>query len=644
MKTLQLRNSANRYFILYAIGILIAGWFLAHYVICYFDGPMLMPHDPGQHLFTSFYFSENTSFFPVPRIETETDWSIFPYGFDHTFLHWSFERDYFYTFFSSIFGIGPWFQTYFLLSTLLTAVASFLLLRPEHGPLRAAIVGFAVSFGNVYSIRKFPLHIPHSCVHWCVLGILVDYLLVRTWIKHRRLPVWLIIVRSALLILCLGLDLGYMAGYSITSFVLAASWIAVTAVYRGVKSTTPVTDSIENYLSNQLQWASSHRTVVSILLVTLLIATWLYLPLAFQISRSAKTYDFTGLHVYKQWESPLRLLVPYLPGFNPTTTGNLFSDKGENWGFHFSPGLSFVLLAALGLATARRKLLIVVPFLVLFVLFVTFHPVKFPSLNFLPWFTFSRIPGRATAMFPIILAIFALQIPRFETLKTALKIAVIMLFGLSSVEFVTAQSIIISENFCNRRQATFIPDDSFFELMREIRATPGQAILEWPFAITPRNPSMSIYFNRVGSSFQMAIFHGKKTIGTHVGRTVTDRLRPVISAGWPRLFLREDKKERYPERQSRDFNKPEWEFFEKFYQLNDFCGILLYPDMLPEETVQGMIDRFGPPVAESSFIGGPGKMLFFPKSEEARLLQDPEKGRSLRLPRERTDDSVRETD
>ena len=86
-------------------------------------------------------------------------------------------------------------------------------------------------------------------------------------------------------------------------------------------------------------------------------------------------------------------------------------------------------------------------------------------------------------------------------------------------------------------------------------------------------------------------------------------------------------------RQRRDFVAGEWEFFSSFFKLNDFCGILLFPDLLPRETVDGFHRRFGKAQAEAELSPGPGPVEFIPKPREWRKLVDPVAGRSLKLRR-----------
>lgn len=53
--------------------------------------------------------------------------------------------------------------------------------------------------------------------------------------------------------------------------------------------------------------------------------------------------------------------------------------------------------------------------------------------------------------------------------------------------------------------------------------------------------------------------------------------------------------------------------FYRFFQLNDFAGINLYVDLLPENCVQEFYKHFGNAVLETT-VPGAGKVKFIPKS------------------------------
>jgi hypothetical protein len=64
--------------------------------------------------------------------------------------------------------------------------------------------------------------------------------------------------------------------------------------------------------------------------------------------------------------------------------------------------------------------------------------------------------------------------------------------------------------------------------------------------------------------------------------------------------------------------------------LNDFCGLLIYPDLLAPETVRTIHEFAGPPVAETTYPGV-GRMEFIPKSVAWRAMVDRARGKTVRL-------------
>lgn len=609
--------------LVYTLAAVLLTAALALLVVRHFGGPMIYPLDGGTYGFASFYFSQNVTWLPFPRLAFETDWSVYPYGVNHAFLHWAFEREIFTAWLTALFGPGPWFQVYFLLSTLTAALGTFFILRREVGDLRAAFVGIAVSFCNYYAIMKFVIHIPYACVHWLTLGIVVDYVLVRRQWRREPWSARLVAARVALLFLGLGLEPGYVAGFSLVSFSVTVAWILLSAL---VRWRWRLLEGAAAAARELWHTARRHRTQVAVLGAIALLAAWTFVPLCFQLVRSSRPFDFPRAGVVSRWESPYRLLLPIVPGFESMQA--TFEDRGENYGFHFSPGLSFVVLALLGLALGRRRLAVVVPYLVFFLLCLAFRP-ELPTLKVFPWFQFARTAGHATCIFPVLLMIFFLNLPRWRELPKWARATAAAAGALFVVELVVAYGLITDwrTNF-----QYFQPDAAFQEVMAQIRTAPGEAVLEWPFVIFPSKGDFDVFFGRLGGTSQIAQFHHKKSVGAYFGRMPPDGLSEIRASGFQYLFLPEDVPMK-SRRQRRDFMPEEWDFLERFVQYNSFAGVLLYTDFLPAATVAGFYERFGPPTASASFYPQAGKIEFIPKKEAWRRLEDPGKAAALELRR-----------
>lgn len=615
-----------------ALGLVL----LAVFVVRDLGSARFYPLDPGQYHFTSEYFSRNVSWWPIPRLALVTDWSFYPYGLNHAFLHWAFERDLFVTLLSwAGGGAGPWLQLYFLLTTAVTAAGLYWILRAEAGPRRAALVAWVASFFNFYAVGKFPIHQPYSSPHWVLLGIALDYVLLQRDARGesaRSAQLWLL--RGLLLVLSLGLELGYVAGYGITSFCLTVAWVLGRALLSWPRA--PLAGTMRETRAAIWERSASdprRRRRTLALALTALGAAWLYLPLALAIARGAKAFDFTGVPGYWQWASPLRLLVPILPGLDPYLAGDRleawFGDDPETWSFTLAPGLSLLLLTILGGLSARGRRLRLLPLLALVAALLSFHPVAFPILRVLPWFEFARVSGRATVILPLVFSLFALGLPTGWWRSERARLVGGALALLFAAEATTAYLRIVRARVEFPGLAS-TPD--LEHLGRTIAAAPGEALFEWPFLLAPSSSPLGVYYSRLGGSSQLAILHGKKGMGAYLGRLHPSELARAEAPGWAALLL-PDGSAPLEVRQRRDFTASEWRFLEQFVRFGDFAGILLYRDLLPEATLRGFHARFGSPAATATYLPDVGIVEFLPKPAAWRGSVDLERARALRLER-----------
>jgi hypothetical protein len=170
--------------------------------------------------------------------------------------------------------------------------------------------------------------------------------------------------------------------------------------------------------------------------------------------------------------------------------------------------------------------------------------------------------------------------------------------------------------------------------MATIAATPGEAVLEWPFCVAAGNGlgtgELCLYYHRQSGLFALRQFHHKKVVGQYFGRLHRSQLTPFRQAGWPQMFFPDVDHPAFATRQRRDFLPGEWRFLAEFYRLNDFCGLLIYPDLLDPGTVRTIHESAGPPAAEATYPGV-GRMEFIPKSAFWRAGVDPARGRTVRL-------------
>lgn len=592
--------------------LLLALVLTALFVVGSFRAPQLAPMDPGHYHFTTFYFTQHFSWWPWPNLELQSDWSLFPFGGDHTYMHWGFERDLLSSRLLLAFGPGPWHQGYFLLSLAISALGAFWLLCGAHGPTRAALVAFGVSFGNLYVVRKFPWHMPYACPHWALLGILADFELVRRHWQREPWPLPLVLARALFTVASFGSELGYTAGFGLTSLLFSILWIGAVELVRRRRRTSGAR-SRANVIAAWHAAARERRVLVGLLGLGIVLASWLYLPLLLQVYLSSRAQAEEVLLAGFQWEHPARLLIPILPGFDAKAWNQLLGDSGELFGFHFSPGLWLTLLATTGLILGRRRAIVAVPALLFFLLAATFDPATRTTLDLLPWFQYARAPGRATIVFPALLAIAALALPPWRQLARWSRALVLAVLGLGGIEVVSGWTIIHRFSPAGSERAVFLPTPAFLDAMAQIRATSGAGILEWPLVITNNGGAMGTFFNPLAGSFQLAQFHGKRSVGSYMSRMPAANLRPFQDLGFPELFMPTARKEGPLRRQRQDFTAEQWRLLAEFYARHDFCGLLVYADLLPATTREGFYQRFGHPVTSFEMNPGPGRVEFIPK-------------------------------
>ncbi len=615
----------------------------------------LLNHDYVDYWeYMGFFFAKNLKLLPIPHLDMVNNQVFYPYGVNSVFQAWGIERDIFYAIFYLFFGVGPWLQFYYLLTLIITALGTFILLVRDYGIFRASGAGFIVSFFNFYAIHKYPHHLLVSFIHWTTLSLIADFLIVKRVVLKQHVSLRLILVRACLLILSLGQDLGYVAGFALMSLTVSALFIAVLLTYRHFRKKLRLTELFQRAVTTyKTEFFASPRTSL-VLLGLSIIAGYIYLPLALQIAREAKSFDFTGITSGAWWTSPSRLLIPWLPGLNPGLPfEQVFGDSPEGLGAG-SPGWFLLILGTVGLWQSRKRITIFIPLLLIFLLCIFYHPESFamkrlfllilgtvalwqarkrvtifmpllliflicifykpvhlPTLKLFPWFAFNRVGGRSSVIYPVILCIFALEI-NFDGLRLrSRQLLSACLVVLACTELYTAYSFKIDYQ-------PYLLDQNFFTYMDYVKKQPGEAVLDWPFCIHGGNGIGICPYYRYNSVIHaMRRFHEKKVMGQYFGRLHPSQIEPYIQAGWDKLFFPDSPNVSKVTRQARCFHPDEWSFFTDFYKLNDFAGINLYVELLPEDCVSEFYARFGTPALET-LVPGAGRVKFLPKSPELR--------------------------
>lgn len=604
----------------------VAAIFLAiHFSGGFTIGPLFAGGDGAESEFYAHYFYKNLSLFPLPHVNFHTDQIFYPYGVNAVFGDWFIEREYFFTLFFSLFGTGPWLFIYYIFSLLIGCLGLFFLFKRDFGELKASLAGLVAVFFNFYALAKFPGHFSNSILHWTILGMAVDYLLILRITARENISLRLILLRGLLTVLTLGLGLGYVAGMSLFSLTVCAFYaLLFLLVYRLKKGEAPY--KLKELMNNWKREIFNHKGHCISLSLGIGLFIFLYVPIVLQIYFASK--EFGGIPEGTMWSSPWRMLIPWLPWVNPSLNqpswiAGLTNDLPGGLGAG-SPGFFLLFAALAGILFSRRKLALV-PFVAMFIWIANNHPYQGFSLTVFPWFEHARVGSRFTILMPPLLIILALQIPLSKFKKSYLYSVFFMLLAvIGALEFYTFV------NLYNYKSSN-VPEN-FLTYMKTVKNTPGEAVLDWPFCIAGGNGVGTdllgrFYHLNLAVGF-MQRYHDKKIVGNYFGRLSVTQIAPFLRAGWYKMFHPDNPSYFKSRRQAIPMTEPEWAFFDKFYTLNDFCGINLYPSLLAPGDKQKFYERFGKPKIASRVAGGL-KVVFIPKDQRRRNMVNKSGGKKI---------------
>jgi hypothetical protein len=574
--------------------------------------------------YTGFYFAKNFHFFPLPHLDLTNNQAFYPYGTNSVFQPWGIERDLFYAALYSLFQTGPWLQIYYLISVIATAILTFALLRKDYGFFHASGAGFIATFFNFYAIAKYPQHVGYAILHWTTLSFFADFLIVKRVVLRQHVSLRLVLFRFCLLVLSLGQDLGYVAGYALTSFTVSLLYILALNVNRYlIRKEAKIGKLLHLQLLSYKRDFLKHPRTNLILLAIIVSASYLDLPLIVQIGKAAKSLSDTGDFYGAWWTNPARLIIPFFPFLNPGQNyANFFLDSSEAF-FDGSPGWFLLIIGTLGLWQARKQIGIFIPLLIILLLCLLYHPSFLPTLKIFPWFSFNRVSGRSTLVYAIIFCIFALGINIAPWRSLGKKFLAAVLVLLACTELYTAYSY----------KAYYQPallNENFYSYMNYVKQQPGEAVLDFPFCVHGGNgvgPCPYYVYN--SGIFTLRRFHEKKVMGQYFGRLHPSQAAPYIEAGWDKL-LAPDTQNKTSTPQVKCFRSDEWSFFTDFYKLNDFVGINLYTDLLSKDCTQEFYSRFGVPTMVTEAPTG-GRIEFIPKSANWHTQVNSDLGASLKF-------------
>jgi hypothetical protein len=569
-----------------ACALLFLAWAAyALLVVKDFSGPLVGPRDTSYFEYLGYHLLWHYKPGLPPDLGFTTNEVGYWQGTSIAYLSWCAERDLFCALLLKLFGAGPWIQVYVALSPGIGAFGTLFLLRKELGLHRATLVAFGGTFMAFYAAYKFPYHLNMAALHWGTLCMVADYLITRRVMKDQPIPAQLLLLRLALMVLLIGLDVGYVAGYALTFFTVCVTfWLlhwALSARKRGVRFAA-------YFPSHPIADLKETPRLSLTYLVGFVWGILVYVPFAFTLVRGATVYKFpdAGGNFWASW---FRLLIPFLPGANPGS-GWVHAIFGDAEGVaEYSVGWALLALAAFGIRTAwqRRELSVAMPLIVTFILCFAFHPTRMPTLHVFPWFFFNRVSGRATIFFPLLLSLLAVSWDPGRQ-----KRALYTLLALAGLETVTAYTMV------NDYRPVRLEKDAmaYFDA---VRAQKGEALMEWPFCIAGANgvgtTELCPYYGLMATAYSNRRFHQKKVMSFYLSRLHPTQVEPRKELA---VLFSPDKPDPHDaRRETVCFDDARWALFDKTFREHDFGAIQLYVDMLPDACVAAFHTRYGQPVA-----------------------------------------------
>jgi hypothetical protein len=563
--------------------------------------------------YTGFYVQQNFHFFPIPHIDLVNNQVGYPYETNNVFRPWGLERDFFFASLHSLFGSFGWIQIYYLISLSITSIGAFILLRSEYGIIRSGIAGLTITFFNFYSIHKYPHHLSISVLHWTALGIILDFLIFKNFL-FNTVSLKRVILRIFLTALAFGQELGYIAGYSLTSFLLLCISIVVVFTFRYFYDRFNFIKIIQLYKRLWRIEFYKDRKYISILLILTLIIGYIYVPIILQILNSAKSFSFDGVPNGLWWTNAGRIIIPYLPFFNPQKPLMQFHEVREDLG-EGSVGWFILILAILGLLQSKKLIFSYVPLFLMLGLVMSFSDADSP-LKLLPWFSLYRVGGRATAIYSTIFTLFSLGFNLPSTRHSySRNFLLFLLILLACTELNVGYSF--KEIYKPHQNNT-----EFLDYAEYLKSQPEEAVLDWPFCVMGGNgqggyQGLCPYPHSLDSTYALQRFHEKKVISMSFGRLHPSQVQNYLDAGWDRMLLLNSNTTQL-QQQKRCFNNQELSFFESFYQSHDFAGINLYTDFLPQDCVEQFFEKFGNPIYQVLTPSTNLNLAYIPKNRKLK--------------------------
>lgn len=432
-------------------------------------------------------------------------------------------------------------------------------------------------------------------------------------------------MKAFVLIATLGMNLGYICGFALNSFVISLIFVLFILSIRFISHE----NQLKYYLILWLNDLKKNPIFYSILAIPSFILLFLFLPLVLQIYSEAKLFQLTEGTAPHFWSHPFRLLLPYFPSFsalfNPFTF--FFRDMPEGLG-SYSPGWLCMSLGVLGFLKNRKEYWkVFLPLLIILFISLIYHPNKIPTLKIFPWGVYNRVTSRFTSILPVIACCFFLPL-NFS------KISYKKIFILSFTTILLLEVSVVYGYLFSKKTYEF--DKNFFSYMKNIQAQKGEAIMDFPFCIVGGDgkglkENLCPIFKKTCNVYALSRFHHKKVIGGYYSHVPDNALNGFVNAGIGNWVFPDTKDWQNAQKITNEFTEEQLKHFIKYFQYNDFVGINVNVDLISDRMYQQIINEVGKPTHETVFPGA-GKTVFIPKPPKWKNLVNSEKAQRIHFP------------
>jgi hypothetical protein len=562
----------------------------------FWSGPLFGTGDTSIWEGLSQFFNRQIEFTGVPKVEFFSDQYLFPYGFNNAMQSWGLERQYFHLILSYFFGQGPWLQLYFIASLLITIVGLLIVFRNVLTFPFAALFSFLVVVSNTYLLDRFPDHLNIAVAHWTIIGIALDYVIFREWYCFKKISLIYALFRLFLLVASMGLDLGYVAGYSFTSAFLTGAVILFFEVREKIRKNAGF--CLDFKMSSKQKIYSGFMCILSLILI------YLYVPILYSVVKIASDLHLENVSSY--WVNPVLIFMPWMPenfNFPFLTAFKNFLMRYPEGPSEFQPGLAIVLVSMISFFQIKRlgNAKILLPFIIFMLMCLAQHPSNFRILNLFPWFKYHRVPSRSSLILPLLLFL-----PMVEVFSRPLSFTSLFSGFQRKLVWSVLLSLFVCETWFQFKQHTAVRSFELTQKITEhfdvIRKSKGEAVFTLPFCVVGGNgvgskkycPS----FDRLSSLGGFSAFHGKKVFDAYAGRMSESQILELDRAGFPMLMSHFYQKSGFD---NGCFSRDEWLFLSRFYDLNDFSGIQIIEDFFSPHCLDKIYMKFGKPSTRNKF-------------------------------------------